>query len=245
MGRRHRIGYLFLLLAASPAAGVDSQTDRAIEALREDRSLKVRAQAALLLGQRGVPEAVPALVKALTEDDASAVRIAAAAALGKIGDPSAREPLENARRADPSSEVQQAAARALADLARAGAVGTVAIEATQGRGGESARTAFGQSLARHLSKRGFRVVEPGERAAYRIKPSLLALEVNEGGGRLSIAVKASAVAVDSQGRMAAMLEGGARLKASGATPSVRWDLSVRALDAAARTLSEDLATRLK
>jgi len=245
MGCRQRIGILFLLLATVSAAGADSQTDRAIQALRQDRSLKVRAQAALVLGQRGVPEAVPALVAALAEDDASAVRIAAAAALGKIGDPSAREPLENARHADPSPEVQRAADRALTELARAGAVGTVSIEATQGKGGESAHTAFGKSLARHLSKRGFTVVETGERAAYRIKPSLLALEVNESGGKLSIAVKASAVAVDAQGRMAAMLEGGARLKASGASPSVRWELSVRALDAAAGTLSEDLATRLK
>jgi len=242
---RHRTRILFLLLVALSAAAADSQTDRAIEALRRDRSLKVRAQAALVLGQRGASEAVPALAQALAEDDAEAVRIAAAAALGKIGDSSAREPLENARRADPRPEVRQAAARALADLARAGAVGTVAIEVTTGKVGESARVAFGESLARHLSQRGFKVVEAGEPAAYRIKPSVLALEMDEDGGRLSIAVKASAVAVDAQGRMAAMLEGGARLRASGASPSARGQLSVRALDAAARTLSEDLAARLK
>ncbi len=234
----------FLLVAAS-AAFADSQTDRAIHALREDRSLKVRAQAALVLGQRGATEAIPALISALAEDEAEVVRIAAAAALGKIGDSSAREPLENARHADPNGDVRKAAARALADLARAGAVGTVTIEATQGKGGESARTAFGESLARHLSQRGFKVLESGERAAYRIKPSLIALEVNENGGKVSIAVKASAVAVDAQGRMAAMLEGGARLRASGASAAARGQLSVRALDAAARTLSEDLAARLK
>ncbi len=242
---RHAAPTLCLLMAAVSAAGVDSQTERAIQALRQDRSLKVRAQAALVLGQRGDPEAVPALLSALAEDDAEAVRIAAAAALGKIGDPTAREPLENARRADPAGEVRQAATRALGDLARAGAVGTVAIEATQGKGGESARTAFGECLARHLSSRGFRVVDAGERAAYRIKPSLLALDVNENGGKVAIAVKASAVAVDAQGRMAAMLEGGARLRASGASPAARGQLSVRALDAAARTLSEDLAAKLK
>jgi hypothetical protein len=242
---RHRIWTLSIALVAISTAGADSQTERAIQALQQDRSLKVRAQAALVLGQRGAVEAVPALVSALAEDDAAAVRIAAAAALGKIGDSSAREPLENARRADPSPEVRQAATRGLADLARAGAVGTVAIEATTGKGGEAARAAFGQSLARHLSQRGFKVVGTGERAAYRIKPSVLVLDVDENGGRMSIAVKASAVAVDAQGRMAAMLEGGAKLKASGAAPAARGQLSARALDAAARTLSEDLAARLK
>jgi len=60
-------------------------------------------------------------------------------------------------------------------------------------------------------------------------------------------VKAAAVAVDEDGRMAAMIETGARLKASGTSlsDSAQELLSVRALDAAARTLSEDLAAQLK
>jgi hypothetical protein len=244
MGHRPRLLALIALAAALPALG-DSQTERAIQALHNDPSLKVRAQAALVLGQRGGPEGIQALAAALAEDDASAVRIAAAAALGKIGDPAGREALDNARRADPSPDVRQAADRAITELERAGAVGSVVIEETQGKGGDSARSAFGQALARHLVQRGFTVVPAGERAAYRIKPSVLSVEVTESGGKILITVKASAVAVDTQGRMAAMLEGGARLRATGASSAARGQLSARALDAAAKTLSDDLAARLK
>jgi len=117
MGPRTLAALLAVALAQAPLARADPSTDRAIEALGKDRSLKVRAQAALILGQRGAVDAVPALVAALTEDREEAVRIAAAAALGKIGDPTAREALDAARRSDPDGEVRAAAARALANLA--------------------------------------------------------------------------------------------------------------------------------
>lgn len=86
-----------------------------------------------------------------------------------------------------------------------------------------------------------------EVATYRIKPSVLSVEVSEGGGEVVIAVKAAAVAVDEDGRMAAMMETGARLRATGTnhSDSAQEQLSTRALDAAARTLSEDLAAQLR
>jgi hypothetical protein len=87
-------------------------------------------------------------------------------------------------------------------------------------------------------------VDHGE--GYRLKPSLLRLDVEEGGGATIIAVRASLVAVDGAGRMAAMLEGGARLKATGRLPGGALErYSARAVDAAARTLCEDLAGRLQ
>jgi hypothetical protein len=119
------------------------------------------------------------------------------------------------------------------------------IEETGGKaGGDSTRDAFRESIAKHLRARGYDVVEGGE--GYRLKPSLLRVEVEEGSGSTVIAVKASLVAVDGTGRMAAMLEGGARLKATGRLArGALEDYSARAVDAAARTLCEDLAGRLE
>jgi hypothetical protein len=53
------------------------------------------------------------------------------------------------------------------------------------------------------------------------------------------------VALDCDGRMAAMLQGGARLSAAGAIPEKKVALyAAKALDAAARALLDDLAARL-
>jgi len=64
-------------------------------------------------------------------------------------------------------------------------------------------------------------------------------------GKTTIAVRASLVAVDDDGRMAAMLEGGARLSANGTIPEKKIGAySAKALEAAANTLCEDLAAKL-
>jgi hypothetical protein len=252
---------VLLLLAAGARA--DAQLDMAREALRSDRSLKVRAQAAIVLGQRGGPDSVPALLEALERDREPAVRLAAAGALGRIGGREARRGLDAAARSDADPRVRDAASRALAALAlpslpaspaapaSPGAAGAPAavlvlsIEETSGTAGCAAtRAAFRDSLVRHLRDRGFRVVEQG--AGYRLKPSILRVDVESGAGTTVIAVKTSLVAVDGGGRMAAMLESGARLKATGSLPGAAVErYAARAVDAAARTLSEDLAARLQ
>lgn len=239
-----RLALLALLVAAAapPGRGADPQVDRAVRALSGDPSLKVRTQAALVLAQRGSREAVPALAHALAADEEPAVRIAAASALARIGDMAGKEPLEAATRADPDGSVRDAARKALADLLAASGRAVV-LDDPQGRAGDAAaRAALKESLARHLRQQGFAVVGAGERAGYRLKPSVLAVEVTRTNGRLHVSVKASVVAVDSQGRMAAMVEGGARLRASGGGEQ---QLAARALDAAAGTISEDLAARLR
>jgi hypothetical protein len=117
------------------------------------------------------------------------------------------------------------------------------LDEPQGRAGDAAaRAALREALARHLRRQGFAVVDEREPAGYRLKPSVLELDVSSAEGRTVIAVKASVVAVDSQGRMAAMVEGGARLRASGGGEQ---QLAARALEAAAGTISEDLAARLR
>ena len=73
-----RCAVVLLLLVAAPLARGESANESAIRALRNDTSLKVRTQAALVLGQRGAAEAVPALREAVARDEAPAVRLAAA-----------------------------------------------------------------------------------------------------------------------------------------------------------------------
>jgi len=56
-----RLLTLAALLALAAAARAESPVEAAVQALRKDPSLKVRTQAAIVLGQRGAPEAVPAV----------------------------------------------------------------------------------------------------------------------------------------------------------------------------------------
>src|SRR5690242_5538680 len=111
-----RAAFLLIALAVALAARADASNDAAIRALRKDSSLKVRTQAAVVLGQRGAVEAVSALRDAVATDDAAAVRLAAISALAKIRDRSARETLRAAADADPDASVRQAAAKAVAEL---------------------------------------------------------------------------------------------------------------------------------
>lgn len=235
-------------LAASPSLAMDPAVQRAVEALRSDSSLKVRAQAALVLGQRGARDAVPALTTALLEDRAAAVRTAAAAALGRIGDPSALQALESAQRQDSDGGVRDAAAGALADLRGRGKRvverRSLAVEEVTGKGGSQARQALRQALENHLQRAGFTLVEP-EEAAFRIKPSVISIETTEEGDKLFVSVKAAAVAVGLDGRMD-MSQGVARARARArSSEAMREQLSATAMEAAARTLSEDLASKLK
>jgi hypothetical protein len=234
-----------LVLLAAAAARADPQLDAAVGALRSDRSPKVRAQAAIVLGQIGGDVAAEALATALGQDGEPAVRLAAAGALSRIGGAKAKAALAVAARDDPDERVRESALRAGRALSPRPSTLAFSIEKTGGKAGhDSTRRAFRESIARHLRARGYEVVEGGE--GYRLKPSLLRVDVEEGGGTTVIAVKASLVAVDGTGRMAAMLEGGARLKATGRLASGAVEAyAARAVDAAARTLCEDLAGSLQ
>jgi hypothetical protein len=232
-----------LLATLTSLARADPQADRAIRALAEDPSLKVRVQAALVLGQARAASAVPALARALSADAAPAVRIASAAALARIGDPSARPALEAAARGDREGAVRTAAVRALEALpAAAAGARVVSLEDAVGEGGAEARTALRDALDRHLREAGFTVAASG---GIRLKPSVIRVDVLDSGGKTVVAVSATLVAIEAGGRMAAMVQGGARLSASGRiSPEKRRTYAARALDAAARSLSEDLAARL-
>src|SRR5512143_2442829 len=138
-----------LLLALAVPALADPQIDAAIRALRRDSSMKVRTQAAIVLGQRLVAQAVPALRQAVAEDGASAVRIAAVAALAKIGDRGARSTLKAASEADPDASVRIAAKRALE------ALGPIAISIDEPSGSGAARAPMREALAEHLRARAY------------------------------------------------------------------------------------------
>ncbi len=236
-----------LVVLAAVTARSDSQVDYAARALRNDSSMKVRAQAAIVLGQRGGTAAVSLLREALEKDSAAAVRIAALLALAKIADPAGRGAVEAARARDPDRRVRETADRVLAEWhAEPGGILAFVIEEAEGEaGGAKARQALRGAIERHLRDRGFAVVESGD-GGWHIKPSVLRLDVDASDGRTVIAVKASLIAVDGNGRMAAMLEGGAKLRASGAVAQAALDrYSAQALDAAARTLCDDLAERVR
>lgn len=256
-----RLLVILLLLSTAAPARADRQRELALRALRDDPSLKVRSQAAIILGQRGAREAIPALAEAAARDEAPAVRVAAVAALGHIGDASARPALEAAQR-DPDASVRAAAVRALAEWqasapapapapapaaprARRASPLAFSIEPTSGAAGDDdARAALRDAIARHLKARGHSVVAGG--GTYVLRPSVLKVDVSSSGADTVIAVKASLVAVDGAGRLAAMLEGGARLRAAGGVArSAVPGYAARALDAAARTLCDDLAAQLR
>ena len=191
-----------------------------------------------MLGQRGAVEGVPALREAVARDDASAVRLAAVTALGKIGDRSARPTLKAAAEADPDDSVRRAAQKALA------ALGPLAfsIEEARGSGTGAARDALRHAIAGQLRGRGYAVLDRG---GVVLKPSVLRIDVETKGGKTTIAVKAALVAVDDDGKMAAMLESGAKLSAAGVIPDAKVPgYAAKVLEAAARTLCEDLAAKL-
>jgi hypothetical protein len=238
MGRRPAAVLLVALSLSAASARAEPQVDGAIRALRRDSSLKVRTQAAIVLGQRGALEAVPALREAVAADESPAVRLAAIAALAKIRDRSARATLRAAAQSDADDSVRRAAARAAEELGPM----SFSIEEPGGAGGASVRGALREAITRELRQHGFAVVKSG---GMILKPSVLTLDVDVKGGKTVIAVKASLLAVDGEGRMAAMLEGGARLSATGAIPDRKIPTySAKALEAAAKTLCEDLAAKL-
>ena len=238
---------LALLLALAPGAvtGGDPQLDRAARALASDPSLKVRTQAALVLGQRGAPDGVGALSQALLGDAVPAVRVAAASALGRIRGAGAEAALRDAEARDGDGEVRAAARRALDDL-RQGARQVVLEECGGTAGDARARSALHGALAAQLARRGFSLVPSGRPggAGWRLKPAVLAVDVHHGGGTLRVEVKASVIAVDAHGRIAAMVEGGARARSAGAPAASAVPMAAKALEAAASSICDDLATRL-
>lgn len=245
----HRLlGVVLAALVAAPGtARPDPQTERALRALATSDSLKVRTQAALILGQLGAAEAGPALRKAVVSDPAPAVRIAAVAGLARLGDAQSKAVLEKVQRSDPDEGVRASAAGALVALKDpvAPAVrgrGGVVLEDTVGSGGRPAdRAALRDALGRRLVEAGFHVGQEG----IRLKPSIVRLEVERASERTIVAVRAELVAVEGGGRMAAMLEGAAKASAQGSLGDRELAvISVRVVDAVAKILVEDLAAKL-
>jgi HEAT repeat protein len=233
-------------VALAALAGPDAQLERAVQALSRDPSLKVRTQAALVIGQRGARDGVAALARALLEDRAPAVRVAAAAALARIGSAVGQEgtvALHDAADRDPDPAVRAGAARALEDLRR-GAHAVILEDVGGSAGDDRARAALRSALATQLQRRGFALVGSDAAAGFRLKPAVLLVDVHHGGGAVRVEVRASVIAVDGRGRIAAMVEGGARARSPGAPPSSAGPMTAKALEAAASSICEDLASRL-
>jgi HEAT repeat protein len=227
-----RLRTALLLAALALPALAEAEADPAVAALHGDPSLKVRTQAAIVLGQRGSPEAVRALRQAVAEDPAAAVRLAAVSALGRLEATQARLTLQAAAQADPDPAVRAAAARALAAL---GPV-TLTIEVAGGPSGAR----LSEALSRQLSERGLALAANGE---LRLQPKVN-VDVADGGGRTTFEAHASLVVVDGDGRLD-LLESKARASVAGAVPDSRRTAYVTTVvEAAARGLGDDLAAKL-
>ncbi|MBK9518363.1 MAG: HEAT repeat domain-containing protein [Anaeromyxobacter sp.] len=233
---RRRLLALALAVGLAPPARAGSPVEAAVGALRRDDSLKVRTQAAILLGQRGALEAVPALRQAVAEDRAAAVRLAAVGALARMGAQVARPTLQAAAQADPDPAVRAAATRALAGL------GPVTLALEEPTGTPSARAVARQALQGHLARLGLPLTGPGE---VRVRPAVtVKVAVEAGGERTVVSATVSLAAVDGDGRLD-LLEGSARATVTGALPEARLAaVAATVVDAAARGPCEELATRL-
>jgi HEAT repeat protein len=108
------------LRAQAPESAL-SQSDegKLVEAMRGEprKSMKVRLQAAIILGRSGTSSAVPALIDCLSQDPDEPVRSACALALGNIGDARAVEPLAS-QLDDVGRLLREESRRALLKLAR-------------------------------------------------------------------------------------------------------------------------------
>jgi hypothetical protein len=244
---RSRLLATSLILALAAAARGDAQIDAAIRALRSDSSLKVRAQAAIILGQRQATEAVGALADAVRNDSSEAVRLAAVSALAKIGDPAGRGAIEAALK-DDDERVRAAAEKAIAAFSGPGPVlpGAIAVllEAPTGKGDDALRQEFRGALERRLREQGFNVVARGQK--FVLRPSVLKVEVERADGKTLVAVQASLIAVDGKGTMTAMLQGSGKVKALGTATSAQVPrYAAKAMDAAAKTLTDDLKGSLR
>jgi hypothetical protein len=225
-----RIQVVLLFAALAAPALASSRSDAAIDALRNDSSLKVRTQAAVILGQRGSVEAIPFLREAVASDESPAVRIAAAGALARLHARVARPTLAAARESDPDEAVRSAASRALA------ALGPVTVHVEEPSGTAAVREAARASLANRLREAGVAVGDSGE---LRLRPRVA---VETAGNQVSARI--SLVVVDGDGHME-MMEGSARATFGGAVPQSRLlAMSAKVVDAAIRGVCQDLATRL-
>ena len=251
---------LVALLLPSLALGASTSD---LVKLLGDGSDKVRVKAALLLGKGGDPAAVPALSRTLETDDSETVRAASAAALGAIGHEGGRKALLSAGR-DPSRLVRDAANKALALVEKSGggsggAVAAMAVDALSGTLSGPLGERFRVALGAELQKAGFELVatgkvdkelrsELGKRKgrAFAVKPSVLSLTVTPGPGKTVFETKVSGIVVEPGGRVETISEASAKLTVGSdkLSDAQRSDYSLRALQAAARSLAAEIRSRL-
>jgi hypothetical protein len=223
-----------MILAIVLAAASPQRTQAATDALQHDSSLKVRTQAAIILGQSGAKDAIPVLRSAIAGDDSAAVRLAAIGALVKLRAKAARPTLASARDTDPDDSVRAAAKRAL-DL-----LGSATVRIEEPTGTASAHAAVRNSLTNHLRELGVNVGETGD---IRLKPKV-ALDVADNGGKTVISVRTSVLAVDGEGHVE-MMEGSAQATANGTLSEARVaSTSEKVIDAALNGVCQDLAVKL-
>ena len=103
--------------------------------MKRARRRGLARNAAVVLGNRGDRDAVPALALALADEPEAVVRSHAAWALGRLGGAPARQALEAARRVDPEPTVGREAEEALGGRPGSGSAAEVSAGGTSGSHG--------------------------------------------------------------------------------------------------------------
>jgi hypothetical protein len=114
--------------SAPPIGHADERSDYLVRLLQTSAAFRVRAQAAISLGNGTPDPAVTSALSAALSDENAAVRAAAATSLGRVGDASALASLRDAER-DPESAVRTAATAAAAAIQSRAARGETATVA--------------------------------------------------------------------------------------------------------------------
>lgn len=200
------------LLCASVARAQEAASDETLLQALSDPSFKVRAQAAVLIGKRGVAAAIPRLLERL-QDDNLAVRAAAALSLGKLKAETARPALA-VLLGQPAGLVPEAAEKALRllDEARGQPRFFVVIEPVAVADGlsQSGLAPLQEALRKKLGKRAEIVLAAGEErslsgerllahlaqrklAGISLRPRLLVREIARRGGAHQARCKLSVV----------------------------------------------------
>jgi hypothetical protein len=132
------------ILATGPTAAADARGDYLIRLLRGSSQFRVRAQAAISLGNAAASAEVLAALSLSLKDEHPAVRAAAATSLGMLGDARALDALRAAS-ADSEGPVQLAARGAIAKLdGMARMAGSAATQPAGPRGPPRYYLAFGR-----------------------------------------------------------------------------------------------------
>jgi hypothetical protein len=251
-------------LLVGGAARAD-RLDELAEVLRDDRSYKVRLEAARQLGALRQHRSIPALVDALS-DSHPMVRATAATALGKLADPESRAAVERLATRDADETVRRIATRALGNIPhsafreagpRAPTSGGILLSVKPagnkaGAAGRSLAAQMRELVIQELTQvTGLRITDApkpvGGGKGYIIDGALLRYEVRAAGASVEVTCEVTLVVESATGSILVMTSGEASVEVPRLTftRGKGGDLGTDALRGAIKAASENVVTFLR